>query len=151
RVYIIERADTLNEPTANSLLKALEEPPPYALFILLAPHSGRLLPTILSRAQMIRLSPSPVDALADYLAETQGISADRARTIASYAEGRTGAALDLARRPAVQAEMDKVIDFAMTIPAATPLRALKLAEGLRKLSAGFKALGVSGGLDAGEP
>src|SRR2546421_7938683 len=64
RIYIVERADTLNEPTANSLLKALEEPPPYALFILLAPHPGRLLPTTLSRAQMVRLAPSPVAAVA---------------------------------------------------------------------------------------
>ena len=36
RVYILEKADTLTESAANSLLKSLEEPPPYALFVLLA-------------------------------------------------------------------------------------------------------------------
>ncbi len=44
RVYILEQAETLNESAANSLLKVLEEPPPYALFILLATHPARVLP-----------------------------------------------------------------------------------------------------------
>src|SRR5438105_8123451 len=68
RVYIIERAETLNIAAANSLLKVLEEPPPYAVFVLLAPHAARLLPTVLSRCQLIRLTPAPVSGLAEYLA-----------------------------------------------------------------------------------
>src|SRR5579871_1332994 len=67
RVYLIERADTLTESAANSLLKVLEEPPPYALFILCAPHAARVLPTIVSRSQMVRLVALPAAELTAYL------------------------------------------------------------------------------------
>ena len=70
RVYIIERAETLTESAANSLLKVLEEPPPYVLFILSAPHPARVLPTIVSRSQMIRLIPAVKQDLARYLTAT---------------------------------------------------------------------------------
>lgn len=140
RVYIIERADTLNESAANSLLKALEEPPPYALFILLSPHAARMLPTILSRSQLIRLTPSPVSALAAHLVKSMDIDPDRAWTIAACSEGRIGAALRLARSPAVETEIAKLVDLAETIAEGTPIRALKIGESIRKLATGLKAL-----------
>lgn len=140
RAYIVEQADTLNEAAANSLLKVLEEPPPYALFILLTPHAARMLPTILSRCQVVRLNPAPVTALATYLAETLGLDAERARTFAAYAEGRAGTALRLARNPAVEAEISRTLDLAETIPDAPPLRIFKIAETTRKLASGLKAL-----------
>src|SRR5947208_292241 len=105
RVYIVERADTLTEAAANSLLKVLEEPPHYAFFILLTPHPARLLPTILSRSQIVRLSPAPVPDLTGYLRETLHLGEEEARSFAAYAEGRTGAALRLARNPAARAEI----------------------------------------------
>jgi DNA polymerase-3 subunit delta' len=140
RVYILERADTLTEAAANSLLKILEEPPSYALFILLAPHAARLLPTVLSRSQIVRLTPAPVDVLASWLSEKLGMDVERARALAAYAEGRTGTALRLARNPAIEGEMNRILDFAETIPVASPLSALKIGEMLRKLVGGMKAL-----------
>ena len=56
RVYLFEKAETFNEESANSLLKALEEPPPYVQFILCAPSATAVLPTILSRCQQVRFS-----------------------------------------------------------------------------------------------
>ena len=79
RVFIIERADTLTEAAANSLLKVLEEPPPYVLFVLLAPHASRMLPTIISRARMLRLSPVPVQELAERLQALAQVPAEQAR------------------------------------------------------------------------
>lgn len=55
RVAIINNAENLNHQSANALLKTLEEPPPSALIILVA-GSGRLLPTIVSRCQVLRFS-----------------------------------------------------------------------------------------------
>jgi DNA polymerase III subunit delta' len=139
RVYILERADTLNEAAANSLLKVLEEPPPYALFILLAPHAARMLPTILSRSQLVRLTPAPVPHLTRFLQQTVGLDEGRARTMAAYAEGRTGTALRLARNAAVQEEIGRAVALAQELVDAPPLRALRLAEGIRKLASGLKA------------
>jgi DNA polymerase-3 subunit delta' len=140
RVYIIERAETLNESAANSLLKVLEEPPPYVLFILSAPHPARVLPTIVSRSQMIRLIPAPRRALADYLCATCKIEEHRAELYAALSEGKTGQAVSLAQTPRVGEEIGRVLDFAETIPAAPALRALLLAEQMRKLATQMKAL-----------
>jgi DNA polymerase-3 subunit delta' len=154
RVYILERADTLNEAAANSLLKVLEEPPPYALFILLTPHASRLLPTILSRSQIVRLTPSPLDRLAAYLQRQCGLSPEQARTYAAYSEGRTGIALSLARNPNASAEIHRVLDFAESISESPPLRSLQISETIRKLANSLKALGQEesspGGLVRGD-
>ena len=140
RVYIIERADTLNEAAANSLLKVLEEPPPYALFVLLAPHAARVLPTIASRSQMIRVNAMTRLELAGYLQERVGVEPERAAMLAAYAEGRVGQAVQLARSPNAVDEIAKVLDFAESLAQAPRVRALRLAEQMRKLSGQIKAL-----------
>ena len=140
RVYIIERADTLNASAANSLLKVLEEPPPYVLFLLLAPHPARMLETILSRSQIIRLTPGPVEALAEHLCKTERLDPIKAREFAAYAEGRTGSALRLHRQPLAWQEIDRALDMAETIPVSSPLGALRIAEAIRKQAAAMKAL-----------
>jgi DNA polymerase-3 subunit delta' len=140
RVYILERADTLTESAANSLLKVLEEPPPYALFVLLAPHPARVLPTIVSRCQMVRLNAVPVETLAAYLRDTVGVEAGRAAMLAAYAEGRIGQAMQLAQNPTVGEEIARVLDFAETLPDAPRVRALRSAEQMRKLAGQIKAL-----------
>jgi DNA polymerase-3 subunit delta' len=57
RVVIVDSADDLNTNSANALLKSLEEPPPRTLFFLIATSAGRLLPTIASRCERLRLRP----------------------------------------------------------------------------------------------
>ena len=115
RVYLIEQAETLNESAANSLLKVLEEPPPYAVFILLAPHPARVLPTIVSRSQMIRLNAVPVAELTSYLQTVHNIEPDRAGMLASYSEGRVGQAVQMANTAAVGEEIGRILDFAETL------------------------------------
>jgi len=56
RVVIVDRADELNQNAANALLKALEEPPPKTLFLLISSAEGRLPVTIRSRARTLRVS-----------------------------------------------------------------------------------------------
>ena len=140
RAYIIEQADRLTEAAANSLLKVLEEPPSYALFLLLAPHPARVLPTILSRCQVVRLRAVPTAELAAHLRETVRLDPDSAAMIAAYAEGRIGQAIALASAPAVAEEIRRIMDFAESLPDAPAYRALKAAEQLRKLAAQTKAL-----------
>ena len=57
RVVIIDKADHLNRNAANALLKALEEPPPDAVLLLVCDRPGRLLPTLRSRCQIVRFEP----------------------------------------------------------------------------------------------
>jgi DNA polymerase III subunit delta' len=57
RVAIVDCADDLNRSSANALLKLIEEPPERALFLLVAPQPGRILPTIRSRCRRLALQP----------------------------------------------------------------------------------------------
>ncbi len=57
RVVILDDADLLNRHAANALLKVLEEPPPWAMLILVSSSPGRLLATIRSRCRLLRLAP----------------------------------------------------------------------------------------------
>ncbi|GEM_PF-761158 len=74
KAYVLPEAERLTPEAANSLLKILEDPPGYVLFLLLV-RSPRLLPTILSRCQIVRIKPFSSEELAAALGE-QGYSPD---------------------------------------------------------------------------
>lgn len=57
KVYLLPRAQALTESAQNALLKLIEEPPPYGVFLLLSDNPERLLPTVRSRCQLLRLEP----------------------------------------------------------------------------------------------
>lgn len=62
KIYILERADRMNQSAQNAMLKLLEEGPAYAVFLLLAENPGALLPTIRSRCESLALVPvTPVE------------------------------------------------------------------------------------------
>ncbi|HEX5183705.1 MAG TPA: DNA polymerase III subunit delta' [Allosphingosinicella sp.] len=67
RVVVIDSIDDLERAAANALLKNLEEPPPFSLFLLVSHARGRLLPTIRSRTRPLRLSPLDDEAMTSAL------------------------------------------------------------------------------------
>jgi DNA polymerase-3 subunit delta' len=99
RVILIEGVDGANEQIQNALLKALEEPNPRQLFVLTADEPGRVLPTIRSRSQALRLGPVPRDELVAWLVEREHLTDDQARAVARIADGMAGAAIGFARNP----------------------------------------------------
>ncbi len=92
RVFLIDEADKLNDASANALLKVLEEPPKTSHLILITARPAMLLPTILSRCQMIRFSPLTPDEIARHLVKNE-IDARTARLRARAAGGSMGRAL----------------------------------------------------------
>ena len=60
KVYLLERAHTMNPSAQNAMLKLLEEGPPYAAFLLLTENAAALLPTVRSRCETLTLSPVPL-------------------------------------------------------------------------------------------
>jgi DNA polymerase-3 subunit delta' len=95
RVYLLVSAHLLNDEAADALLKDLEEPPPYAVIILLADELGPLPETIRSRCQLVpftRLSEKAVHTV--LAAQAPGLPADRVTALARVAGGR----LDRAER-----------------------------------------------------
>ena len=97
RVAILDDADDLNEAGANCLLKTLEEPPPGSVLILLSTALQRQLPTIRSRAQIVRFQPLDDEALVRLLL-AQGHAATRedALRLARYSQGSLSRAIEWA-------------------------------------------------------
>ncbi|MDP2122944.1 MAG: DNA polymerase III subunit delta' [Parvibaculum sp.] len=97
RIVIIDAADDMNPNAANALLKALEEPPPQGLFLVLSHQPGRLLPTIRSRCRALAMKPLGVaEIVATMTAEELKLKAGEAETIAQLADGSAGRALAIA-------------------------------------------------------
>jgi DNA polymerase III subunit delta' len=118
RVFVIERAETMNEQSQNKMLKTLEEPAAFAHLVLLSSRPGKLLPTISSRCQLVRFDAPPPETIAQRLADEDGLDpaaadaaarlglgdAERARSapaLRPHAEAYARAALhgDLSERP----------------------------------------------------
>lgn len=92
-IYIFTSASFMKE-AANSLLKVLEEPPPHASIFLLAENTGELLPTIRSRAGIVRLGALPVEQLEHLIAQRRTELRPAQRSlVARLAQGAVGAAL----------------------------------------------------------
>jgi DNA polymerase-3 subunit delta' len=108
KVAIIDDADHFGIPSANCLLKTLEEPPPSAILILIGTSPSRQLPTIRSRSQIVRFRGLDVETIANILIES-GAVADRALAVraAELSEGSVERARQLAD-PALWSFRDQI-------------------------------------------
>jgi len=115
KVYILEDAEAMRVEAANSLLKILEEPPAGVVIIMLAESTAGMLPTLVSRAQLIRFLFVPSSEIAKALV-ARGVAPDRARFLAAISGGRPGRALTAAgagdepflRRAAVVSTLESI-------------------------------------------
>ena len=89
------------DEAANILLKTLEEPPALVTLLLTAESPERLLPTIVSRCEVLRLRPAPLPAVAGALESQWGLEPERARLLAHISAGRPGYALRLSQDAAL--------------------------------------------------
>ncbi len=93
KIMLIWLPEYLHPTAANALLKILEEPRPNTVFLLVSVEPEKLLNTILSRTQHIRIPPFSVEELRHILTEQHGIEADKAARLAHLADGSLQAAL----------------------------------------------------------
>ncbi len=87
KVGIIKEAEKLTEEAANCLLKTLEEPPGESVIILITSQRASLLPTIISRCQLIEFSPLSYSEIYRHLVEEKGWEEEEARKVASLSPG----------------------------------------------------------------
>jgi DNA polymerase-3 subunit delta' len=95
RVFIVEHAESMGDPSSNALLKTLEEAPPTSHIVLITSRPASLLPTIRSRCQTVRFAPLAAGELEDYLVRSGKRAGEEARLAAQLASGRPGVALGL--------------------------------------------------------
>jgi DNA polymerase-3 subunit delta' len=130
KVFIVRRAEEMNQAAANALLKTLEEPGPRTHFILLSSVADSLLPTIRSRTQRVRFAALPDDVVAALLTE-RGV--ERATSIAALADGSMAVALDLGD-PEATARREDFVGRAVAAVNANDLEGgLALAEEAKKV------------------
>ena len=110
RVIIFDGAELLSEEAANSLLKTLEEPPQGVYLLLLTPKPEALLPTVVSRCQIVDLKPAPSDVTAAHLVDGLGMDADDADRAARLSGGRPGWAIRAAEEPALLEAVEQKVD-----------------------------------------
>lgn len=99
RIAVLLRFHEANENAQNALLKTLEEAPGKSILLLTADTPENLLPTIVSRCELLRLRPLSVDPLADQLQKSLNIHLTQARALARISGGRPGIALQLHSDP----------------------------------------------------
>ena len=128
RVFVLDDADTLTEQAANALLKTLEEPPPYAVLILIAQGVGDLLPTVVSRCRVLKLRPVGRDLIAAALIHRFNVSAGDAALLAAWSGGRIGWAIRFLDQPDLIEQQQARLDVLAGLHAAGQVARLKWAE-----------------------
>lgn len=132
RVFLIDEVERFNDSSANALLKVLEEPPSTSHLILITARPAMLLPTILSRCQMIRFSPLSPAEIEAYLINNKLADPVSARIRARTAEGSIARALsgDLNTFNAQRSAMMKVLEALVVADGRAQL--LRSAEQLNE-------------------
>lgn len=96
KVYIVDEAEKMTVQAQNALLKTIEEPPSYAVIILITTNQEAFLPTILSRCVQLKLKPLKDFTVKSYLVEHLGVAEKEAEICAAFARGNLGKAIHLA-------------------------------------------------------
>lgn len=147
QILVVEDADRLTDQACNALLKAIEEPGERTVWMLCAPTTEDVLPTIRSRCRLVTLATPRAEEVADFLTRTEDASPALAAAAARASQGHIGRARALVRDEATRNRRHAVV----AMPGAlTSLRhaldaAARLAEATKE-----EADAVTGELDAAE-
>ena len=115
RVFIFDEAKRLSPEASNSLLKTLEEPPEDVILVLLASNEELLLPTIISRCQLLEFRRLPTHLVAQEL-ERRGLEEEgKAWELAALSEGSLGWALEALTDPAILEERQQKLERVVSV------------------------------------
>ncbi|HLJ81570.1 MAG TPA: DNA polymerase III subunit delta' [Ktedonobacterales bacterium] len=129
RVFVLPDVERMTLSTVNALLKTLEEPPPSVVLLLTSAEPENLLPTLLSRCQVIPLQPLAPHEVAAALEEGWHASPAEARELAALANGRLGWAVRALEKPELREERARHLEQIVTLASATRDARLKAAAG----------------------
>lgn len=96
KIYIVDEAEKMNVQAQNALLKTIEEPPAYAVILLLTTNADGFLPTILSRCVRLDLKPVNDEKIRSFLMKEKGVPDYQADICVAFAQGNVGKAILLA-------------------------------------------------------
>ena len=108
KVYIINDAETMTTEAQNCLLKTLEEPPEYAIIILICSNENNLLSTIKSRCTRIYFEPIPQEDIKKYLEINYGYN-QISQNMLSLFQGSIGKAINLKEHQELYKNIEKIL------------------------------------------
>ena len=120
RVAILLRFEEANESTQNALLKTLEEPNPRVVILATAENEEKLLPTVVSRCEVMHLRPASLESLTIAL-QQRGVDTEEAGLLAHVVGGRAGMALRMHAAPALMEKRRQYIEDLLELEES-PLR-----------------------------
>ncbi len=131
KIYLFPRAQDMGLPGQNALLKVLEEPPAYGVFLLLTDNPEKLLPTVRSRCVQLRLQPVPREQLLPWLEERfPGVGQEELLAAARRGGGFPGQAQALLA--AGETASPQTLAFAQALGAGDSLALLQVLAPMEK-------------------
>jgi len=131
RVAVFLRFQEANDNASNALLKTLEEAPSYAVLILTADNPEQLLPTIVSRCEVLRLRPLSINEIKRDL-ESRGVESEQARLIAHISGGRPGYARRLLEDDSLLDLREERLNDLLTLLSASRVEKFSYADKLAR-------------------
>ncbi len=128
KVYIIPDGENLTIEAQNALLKTLEEPPEYVVFIIIIPSASMLLQTIISRSAIVSFNPVSADRIKQYIAEKYPDDVPRADFLARYCEGVPGTVDKIIADEAFEELRTKTLDELANLISTNPADAFKIQD-----------------------
>jgi DNA polymerase III subunit delta' len=137
RVALFLRFGEANDSAANALLKTLEEAPSYAVLILTADNPEQLLPTIVSRCEVLRLRSLQIEQVRQAL-EDKGFETNQAKWISHISGGRFGTALRLIESETLMVEREERLNDLQTLISASRVEKFAYADKLSRDREGMR-------------
>jgi len=132
KVYIIRQMEQATAEAANCLLKTLEEPPSNVILMLTASEAEVLLPTIVSRCQVLNLRPLATETVQRSLQERWGVDVERALLLARLSGGRLGWAVTASQNDAILDQRESHLDEMMELLSQGRVERLEYAQQLSR-------------------
>ncbi len=132
KIFIIREIERATAPAANALLKTLEEPPPRVILLLTSHRRDLVLPTVLSRCQLLNLRPASLEQVQSALETRWGVEPTQAELLARLSGGRVGWAVHAHLHPEVGQERNRHLDHLLALAAAGTVERLNYAEALSR-------------------
>ena len=131
KIYVIDEAQKMTVEAQNALLKTLEEPPKYAIIILITNNKESLLDTIKSRCEIIKFTPIPLVEVADYLTQT-GVDKNRASLLANFFFFFMQKAIELSESEDFHIMRDEVQKYVETFLTGSMLDIMDIQSSIEK-------------------
>lgn len=131
KIYIMNEGEKMTVQAQNALLKTLEEPPEYAVILILTTNVDAFLPTILSRCVVLNMKPVPDEKVKQYLMSELHVPDYKANICVAFARGNIGKAKLLASSE----EFEKVKEEAITlVKYINDMETSEIVKAIKKIS-----------------